>query len=325
MLEAARRRKSDIPVDLNHEGGAAKGWVNPATVEIGVDEHGRLGLFGLSRWTPPAAEAIRNEEWRYFSPVVVFGGLDRETGEEILAEIHEGALTNNPFIDGMSAIALSRLRALNTDSSAQGGAMNMEENPTEAPEEAPESEESGSGSLKQIFDLFQVEDRDELLAKIIEIFDSNPEAMMALAGGGMSAEPEPAQMAATRELADTVKRLSRELKSAKADVQKLQDERDASRVCADFGLDPQTDADTIRKRVTLSRVAPESYAEMVEALGKPAGPPTGRVVSLNRGNKPEEGPLVKNLNADGRRLYDQLKGTSIDRDALLKAIHRRTS
>lgn len=62
------------------------------------------GLFGVVELTPRAREYIERKEYRFFSPVIRFNPA---TG--VVTDFVMGALTNNPAIDGMKAIALRAL------------------------------------------------------------------------------------------------------------------------------------------------------------------------------------------------------------------------
>ncbi|KIP18108.1 mu-like prophage I family protein [Burkholderia sp. MSHR3999] len=64
------------------------------------------GLFATDvDWTPAAAKAIADREYRYISPVFEF---DPQSGA--VQRLHMAALTNNPGLDGMQAVALSAFR-----------------------------------------------------------------------------------------------------------------------------------------------------------------------------------------------------------------------
>lgn len=59
------------------------------------------GLFARVELTAKAAQYIADGEYRYFSPVFLF---DPVTGDVL--DLHMGALTNNPAIDGMPALGV---------------------------------------------------------------------------------------------------------------------------------------------------------------------------------------------------------------------------
>ncbi|WP_281424767.1 phage protease [Paludibacterium yongneupense] len=77
--------------------GAAAGWFKNLEWRDGQ------GLFATDvEWTPAAAKAIADHEYRFISPVFRF---DPQTGD--VQQIYMAALTNNPGLDGMQSVALS--------------------------------------------------------------------------------------------------------------------------------------------------------------------------------------------------------------------------
>lgn len=61
------------------------------------------GLFAQLKFTPAAREHIKNDEYKFYSPVVMY---DKATGQVV--DLHSVALTNDPAIEGMAeAAALS--------------------------------------------------------------------------------------------------------------------------------------------------------------------------------------------------------------------------
>lgn len=102
----AAARHNDYPADYEHqtlrteENGQpapASGWFAPASLAYVPGE----GLFANAvRWTPKAREFIRNKEYRFISAVFAY---DKATGR--VQELLHMALTNNPALDGMKAIA----------------------------------------------------------------------------------------------------------------------------------------------------------------------------------------------------------------------------
>lgn len=123
-FKATQNRK--ISIDFEHaseqdptsgniptEGAPAQGWIHD------LQNRGAEGLWGLVEWLEPARTYIREKRYRFFSPAIRFGAKDRVTGEPIGARMTSGALTNNPFLDGMAPLAASDRAA--TDA-AQGQA-----------------------------------------------------------------------------------------------------------------------------------------------------------------------------------------------------------
>ncbi|MCY0966136.1 phage protease [Parathalassolituus penaei] len=98
-------RANDYVIDYEHQtlyaaesGSAApaSGWINPASITY---EPGK-GLFALARWTPRARDYIQGEEYRFISSVFTY---DKQTGRPV--KLLHVALTNDPALDGMDAIA----------------------------------------------------------------------------------------------------------------------------------------------------------------------------------------------------------------------------
>lgn len=109
FLATANRR---IPIDFEHaseadetsgsiptDGAPAQGWI------LQLENRNIDGLWGLVDWLEPARTYIRQKKYRYFSPAIRFGAKDRVTGKPIGARMTSGALTNNPFLDGMQPLA----------------------------------------------------------------------------------------------------------------------------------------------------------------------------------------------------------------------------
>ena len=106
------RQRNPVPVTYEHPAYSgdgqpvpAAGWVLSIEVRDGDDG---AELWGEVEWTERAASMLRAGEYRYCSVVVAFESTDRETGEDIGAELVELGLTNVPFLDGMEPIRLRR-------------------------------------------------------------------------------------------------------------------------------------------------------------------------------------------------------------------------
>lgn len=102
----AEQRSNDFHFDYEHqtlnadENGKeapAAGWFNPTDLEYVPGE----GLFALNvKWTKKAAEYLRNDEYRFISPVFHYGRDGRPV------KLRHFALTNEPAVDGMKQIAV---------------------------------------------------------------------------------------------------------------------------------------------------------------------------------------------------------------------------
>lgn len=107
IVACFERSKSDeLVFDYEHastgEGAEApaSGWVKQLEIR-GED------LWAFVEWTERAASYIRAREYKYASCVIFFDRPDKESGEPVPARLHSVALTNVPFMDGLTAIALT--------------------------------------------------------------------------------------------------------------------------------------------------------------------------------------------------------------------------
>ncbi len=95
----------EVPVDYDHSFGKsgdskAAGWYTEL-VRKGKS------LFARVKWTPKAAQQIRDGEYRFFSPEFTSDWRDEHGASEGFT-IVAGALTNRPFLRGMTPVALSQ-------------------------------------------------------------------------------------------------------------------------------------------------------------------------------------------------------------------------
>ncbi len=96
-------RGIDIAIDYGHNsGGEAAGWVTSA-------EARQDGLWLFVEWTKQAATAIRNGEYRYFSPEYVSSWKHPQTQEEFTDVVLGGGLTNRPFLKNILPVNLSEI------------------------------------------------------------------------------------------------------------------------------------------------------------------------------------------------------------------------
>lgn len=109
-----RVRHIDIALDVDHDQGAATGWLEQLQFrEADAATQTPAGLWALVRWTPKGAELLKDEIYRYFSPE--FGPWDDpETGEHFDNVLCGGALTNRPFLKTMPNVQLSEREAAAT-------------------------------------------------------------------------------------------------------------------------------------------------------------------------------------------------------------------
>jgi hypothetical protein len=108
FADSIKRKGDRVSIDYDHsfaENGdsRAAGWIDGQTVEVQGDS-----LFAEVDWTPPAADAIRNREYRFISPEFDFTTRDYRSGERVeLPDFKAAALTNRPFLKEMTPVTLS--------------------------------------------------------------------------------------------------------------------------------------------------------------------------------------------------------------------------
>jgi len=111
-----------LPVDINHaidlEGAA--GRPSPAAGWVTALEWRKNGMWGYAEWTPSAATALQNKEYRFISPAIAHDGAGT------VRAVLRASLTNNPNLnlialnaaergtgkEAMSANTLAELRTL---------------------------------------------------------------------------------------------------------------------------------------------------------------------------------------------------------------------
>src|SRR6478752_4132072 len=111
----ANVRGQDLDIDYDHKekDGKAAGWVHDA--ETRSD-----GVYLNVEWTPPALQAIKNKEYRYFSPEFDDEWTDPRDSITYKDVLFGGALTNRPFLKGILPINLSEVFA-DVSKSNEGG------------------------------------------------------------------------------------------------------------------------------------------------------------------------------------------------------------
>lgn len=99
-------RGIDLDIDYDHKtdaamGNKAAGWVRDADVRSD-------GLWLLVEWTEAAAKAIKEKEYRYFSPEFLSEWMDAQ-GKKFEDVLSGGGITNRPFLKDLLPINLSEL------------------------------------------------------------------------------------------------------------------------------------------------------------------------------------------------------------------------
>jgi len=104
-----RRQKIEgkpvIPFDYGHyDEEKAAGWITELSIE--KDSHNKWGLFAEVKWTPTAAQKIKDGEFKFVSPLIHNNYKDAETKKTYKTVLMGAALTNIPFLRDMEAIHL---------------------------------------------------------------------------------------------------------------------------------------------------------------------------------------------------------------------------
>jgi len=104
-----RVRGQDLDIDYDHKAtdGRAAGWV-VAAENRGFGPAG--GLWIQVEWTPSAYTALKEGEYRYFSPEFADEWTHPKTQVQYHDVLFGGAITNRPFLKGIMPIQLSELQ-----------------------------------------------------------------------------------------------------------------------------------------------------------------------------------------------------------------------
>tara|TARA_Y100001951_G_scaffold1741_1_gene1213 strand:- start:140 stop:1423 length:1284 start_codon:yes stop_codon:yes gene_type:complete len=97
-------RDTQLDVDYDHKSrtGKAAGWIMDAQARPD-------GLYLQVEWTDTATEAIKNKEYKYFSPEYQDKWKHPKTGTVFKDVLFGGALTNRPFLKDLVPVNLSEL------------------------------------------------------------------------------------------------------------------------------------------------------------------------------------------------------------------------
>lgn len=110
----ANLKQREVPLDYEHlsaSSGAppgharASGWLKSAD-EIEDFGAGRKVLWAWAEFTPSCLAAIRQKEYRYFSPEIHWNATD-EANKAIGTRLAAGAITNRPFLKDLPPIEIS--------------------------------------------------------------------------------------------------------------------------------------------------------------------------------------------------------------------------
>jgi hypothetical protein len=111
-----------IPWDFHHaseqaatdgtipfSGAPAQGWVRE--MEVRFNSTGAAQRWANTRWLEPARGYIKEGRYQWASVSVVFDAVDPKSGANVGALLTSIALTNQPFIEGMTPLAASKQAA----------------------------------------------------------------------------------------------------------------------------------------------------------------------------------------------------------------------
>lgn len=181
--------KGGIPIDYDHATdraapnglpAPAAGWIREFRVVAGA-------IQGRVEWTENGARSIKSKEYRFISPVFSYdppagASQDEETGRVKL--IARAALTNNPALSQLPAIAASREAQMANDT----GAMSLSKVIQKLEQAFPDMPQA---KLLKLAQEALVNDGDGDPTDVIPPTDDDPEAAAAADpdGDGMGADP----------------------------------------------------------------------------------------------------------------------------------------
>lgn len=209
-------RTTPLNVDYEHQtfNRALKGPIDSAGWIVQLEQRADgQELWALTELLPEAADRVRDRKLRHCSPVIIPSGTDRETAANIGFELRSLALTNDPFLDGLHPIQLTRIAAMTDDEKkkaeaeaaakadkakqlAAGGGSADPKDPSEtAPDEA--AEQSAAQAFLESVATAAGSDADTVLAVLGENLDMIVKAVQdAIEKGGTPAENTDRQMRA---------------------------------------------------------------------------------------------------------------------------------
>ena len=199
ILQNFESRETPLNVDYEHQtfNRALKGdipsagWID----ELELREDGSE-LWALVQMLPDAAAKVRSQQLRSCSPVVIPEAQDRVTGEDIGFELRSLALTNDPFLDGLRPLKLTRGEAM-TDEEKKAAEAEAAKKATEdaaaakklAEGDAPPDAAPDATSLLEAIAATSGADVDTVLAWLMENVDKLASGVQeAIEKGGTAAE-----------------------------------------------------------------------------------------------------------------------------------------
>jgi hypothetical protein len=175
-------------------GAPAQGWVLELDVRTGAD--GKAQLWALTRWLEPARSYIKSGAYQWASVAVVFDAVDPVSGRKIGAVLTSIALTNKPFIEGMTPLAASHDTSFISEFRARGLAALAEAEKMSNPTERA----AWCADIRRAFKLDQREEQ-ESIRRGVEL-DGSEDAIGIVVGVltevGLKGEPDALQELARR-------------------------------------------------------------------------------------------------------------------------------
>jgi len=140
---------TELPIDYDHLSmdpkqpgdGVAAGWMKRLELREDGNE-----LWCEVEWTPDAAELIEKGAYKFVSPSFVKDHVHKD-GRKIGTTLLAAAITNHPFLEGMSALTLYNFSTLGdlalADFASSGGTMDIGQRVMIAPGQARTQDEIG--------------------------------------------------------------------------------------------------------------------------------------------------------------------------------------
>lgn len=199
ILKNFEARETPLNVDYEHQtfNRALKGdipsagWID----ELELREDG-TELWALVQMLPDAAAKVRSRQLRSCSPVVIPEAQDRVTGEDIGFELRSLALTNDPFLDGLRPLTLTRGASMTDEEKKQAEADAAKKATDDAAAAKKLAEEAGppdatpdATSLLEAISAASGADLDTVLSWLLENVDKLASGVQeAIEKGGTAAE-----------------------------------------------------------------------------------------------------------------------------------------
>lgn len=188
LIAEFETRTNQTVVDYEHQTllSAQNGQPAPAAGWFGKLEWRESGLFAVDvEWTERASQMIQAGEYRYISPVFTY---DKKTGA--IKRLLNAALTNNPALDGMDAVAASQFLSI------EGENMQLEQL---------------LAALRKLTGQNETADADSVLTSLTALISSKDDAIAALKTA--TDHPDPAKFVSI----DVMKSLQSEVTVLKAE------------------------------------------------------------------------------------------------------------